>query len=250
MPRRKRLILKSFSHCLRRWWYASGGGTLVEAALALAILGIVAAGSVPFYISFQAQRVRDLTDKRREGIIQAVTQYVVAHGHMPAPSENVTSGDAAQVYRVYGYLPFHTLQLPESYAYDGHERPWIYGAAPAFVTEASKGSVDDNLQSFHEKTKGLRFYDQHHRLYGDDQHMPVPMVLISTPQALEEFPQNETVIRPYDGRTEGHLVAVYWVTRDQLLAPCLSSLLYEKTWHEASTKIPQGPSVKKEMPRK
>jgi prepilin-type N-terminal cleavage/methylation domain-containing protein len=100
--------------------------TLVELAVVLAILGILAGAAVPMARVYFQNAVRDRIDERLNEAAVALTAYWGSHGALPCPdadgdgSGDCSSGSGA---RLTGLLPHADLGLPPN---DGAGRPLTY----------------------------------------------------------------------------------------------------------------------------
>lgn len=117
----------------------SGGFSLVEMAIVLAIVGLLLGGLMPTILTqMESQRINE-TRKQLNEIKDALYGHAVINGKLPCPAITSDTGDAN-----YGeadadctnpssdnYLPWKTLGVPESDAWGGK---WLYRVDPAFAS--------------------------------------------------------------------------------------------------------------------
>lgn len=135
--------------------------TLLEMAIVLAIIGVVAGGALTLLTASTTTRMVNETVARMETIDKALRDYAVSFGRLPCPASlTLTPSDsnfgieaasntntciggtpaanfAASSGTVEGAVPVRTLKLPDSYIYDAWERRFRYGVDPSKTATSS-----------------------------------------------------------------------------------------------------------------
>lgn len=112
----------------------TSGFLLIEAALALLILGALLGIGLPQLTSYLATQKRVKTIEKQEQLFYSVANFFLTHRYIPLPAnphapctefgfsrQTVTSPEDLR-----GIVPFKTLNLPESYAKDGYNNYFTY----------------------------------------------------------------------------------------------------------------------------
>jgi type II secretory pathway pseudopilin PulG len=162
---------------------ALSGFSLLETALALAVMGIVVAGLVALLQQFRSRQQAQLTRTNQERILHALGHYIARHGRLPCPADPKRgdhSGEAmrdccASPGRIQGYVPFVTLGLPRQVALNGRGIPFTYVVNPLLTRPAAASVSSKRLWCGHRRKHILRTEAQNGK-GGDD---PVAVVLIS-----------------------------------------------------------------------
>lgn len=140
-----------------------GGFTLVELAIVIAIAGVITGLAVAFALPILETARRLETEGKMEKIERAIGQYAVANYRLPCPADpDVTpaggepfgtergsgpAGDAIPAVCAtnstgwWGMLPYRTLGLDRSMAFDGYGRPFTYTISPAFSQDTSSDAM-------------------------------------------------------------------------------------------------------------
>jgi prepilin-type N-terminal cleavage/methylation domain-containing protein len=133
----------------------TGGFTLLEVALVLAIVGVLAGMMLPTLSLYMTRITEQKTITRQDAILQSLTLFAKINGRLPCPAgpsggiepfgAELGSGrqalDVPQVCsRQVGFVPFRTLGLPAVTRNDGWNRPLTYAVLKAFTT--AQGSSD------------------------------------------------------------------------------------------------------------
>jgi prepilin-type N-terminal cleavage/methylation domain-containing protein len=132
------------------------GVTLVEVAIAVAVIGILMAGALDLNQRAQSQQHLETTYDNMDQIIQALSIYVESAGRLPCPADpgvtgvvfgwergvtpadlqvdagHFPAGHCDQATRE-GIIPFMTLGLPARTALDGWGRYFTYAVSPVFA---------------------------------------------------------------------------------------------------------------------
>lgn len=141
-----------------------GGFSLAEVAIALAIIGVLMAGTLMLVDSMRESRLTYDTQRKMSVIADALSIYAQTHNRLPCPADPVhqdvtdgtttqamTFGDerkltgaaAADINRAgncfdnntnsHGIVPYRALGLPEQYARDSWGRYFTYVVSPVFA---------------------------------------------------------------------------------------------------------------------
>jgi type II secretory pathway pseudopilin PulG len=113
------------------------GFSLLEIAIALGIIGIIGAMSLPMINSLYKQKKDHQTEQNLNQVTQALAAYVLAHKHLPCPANPQADPDNAGLSednRVIGLVPYRTLGLSETVAKNGY-RYWLTYAVPLELTD-------------------------------------------------------------------------------------------------------------------
>lgn len=233
----------------RCFFSSRSGFSLLEAALALVIAGLLAGGTVPLYRALRHQKAQETTRHRKEVILMALAQHVLDTGLLPCPARNDStgaSGEAAESCDVaplhVGPVPFRTLGLAPEYALDGYQRPWVLVVWPPLTRKGSKSRAYKP-----EESSLARFCSAHGTLLHlfDTANQPVHLerdplaaILLTTndKNLLADPARHEAATRPWatSGNTQENSPApgaVYWITRRHLLQ------------QYGGTSCPSGPPV-------
>jgi len=113
---------------------------LLEVAIALSVLGVIAYMSMPLISKLQNWQQTRVTTTHQEQIMEALSAYVLANKRLPCPAANI--GGAAQIGLNVGFVPYQTLGIAEKIAKDGNHH-WM-----TYAVQTSLASQDiTNLQS-------------------------------------------------------------------------------------------------------
>lgn len=107
------------------------GFSLIEMALTLAILGVLAGLTMPYLSALQQKNRHRLSEKNCEKVLHAVAGYMRDHPYLPRAALSFEKGtadlseDAGRKWSA-GYVPYRTLGLPKTAAVDGWGHPLKY----------------------------------------------------------------------------------------------------------------------------
>jgi len=125
----------------------SKGFSLVELAVALAIIALLLAGAlIPLSTQIEVRNAAD-TQRAMESIREAIVGFAQANGRLPCPADGSIAAGAAgagteqiglsscfNVGGTFGVVPWATLGVPET---DAWGRRFSYRVAPAFADKVS-----------------------------------------------------------------------------------------------------------------
>ncbi len=221
------------------------GFSLVELAIVLTILGLIAGFSVPLLTETVNSKKWQRGDRQMEEVITALASYVVRHHHLPCPADPSVQGSERGIALETcdrgpvkgGLVPYKTLGLPESITQDGFKRPFSYYVDPA-LTAKEFGS----LQAFCKDSKEhLTILGDRDQVLSRNSKNPVAFALVGHGETGEGAFTNEGGRRPFSSlsaseRTNSEDSAliydlpyskntehpfrqqIKWVTRDHLLS--------------------------------
>lgn len=114
------------------------GFILIEACIALAIIGLVLGLGIPTVTAVMRHMAYTRTQQNQEKICYAIASYVAQHNVLPRPADpsvpprHASYGCAVSENdtRTRGKVPFQTLGIPEAWTKDGHHRPMSYCVQP------------------------------------------------------------------------------------------------------------------------
>jgi len=173
------------------------GFSLLETALALAVMGLVAAGLVALLQQFRNRQQVQLTRTNQERILHALGHYIARHGRLPCPADpgfaltgSMLSGEAmrgchASPKRIQGYVPFKTLGLPRKVALNGHGVPLTYVVNPVLTRPPPEPVSSKRLWCSH-KRRHILLTDVR-----NDNGDPVAVILISHARKTKWKPAGE-----------------------------------------------------------
>ena len=207
------------------------GFTLIEVAIILAIIGVIAGMGLPILNKYHTNHKISATKERMEQITYVLAGYVLAHGSLPCPSPSENNGislptcllpNAAQ-----GYLPFETLGIDENLSKDAFGKRFIYIREINLTAETN---ADHNFQNTFCAQTINNPADLHLKLTIMEEGQPKPviikdkdfmsMILISKGASKDPNDSSERegmltyIQRPFI--ESGHIFK--WVTRNNLMA--------------------------------
>jgi prepilin-type N-terminal cleavage/methylation domain-containing protein len=136
----------------------SKGFSLVELAVALAIIALLLAGAlIPFSTQIEVRNVAD-TQRTMESVREAIVGFAQANGRLPCPADGSIPVGAAgagtellgfnsctNVGGTFGVVPWATLGVPET---DAWGRRFSYRVAPAFADKLSLTTWNTRQSSY------------------------------------------------------------------------------------------------------
>jgi prepilin-type N-terminal cleavage/methylation domain-containing protein len=160
------------SHEMRTFPASQQGITLVEVAIAVAVIGILMGGALELNQRAQAQQHIETTYDNMDQIIQALSVYVETAGRLPCPADPAATGvvfgwergvtpadmqvDAGHFPAGHcdqntreGLVPFMTLGLPARTAQDGWGRYFTYAVSPVFARRNDQSGAPGDTGKIH-----------------------------------------------------------------------------------------------------
>ena len=188
------------------------GFSLLEAALLLAIVGVLSGGILHFlrYIerSFQHKKAHE----HEERILFALGQYLRREGCMPCPADPSDIGRFGYARsrcqgakQAYGIVPFETLGLSENVARNGHGAFFTYVVHPS-VTLKNTLSPQGQHPFCVKKVQPIFSVVEGDVLKPDIPKDPIIMVLLSPMKSGGSFVRGQPMRRPYAKTSPGRQV--------------------------------------------
>lgn len=246
------------------------GFSLVELAIVLTIIGLIAGFSVPMLTESLHHKKWQKGEQHLEEVMTALAAYVGRHHRLPCAADPNAQGAERGLARAgckksslsIGLVPYRTLGLPENIAEDGYKRPFTYCVNTLFTSEQSL----DLFCGIPEEQ--LFVLDAQHQKLHQESDNPVVFVLVSygekgegaytkeggrvparsslsLPERTNGEPSTTFYDLPYSRAEEAPFrQQVKWITRDQLLLyylkrPCVKSTI---TAPETPAKLSKTPS--------
>lgn len=116
----------------------TNGFSLIEMAIVLAIMGIVAGLSIPALTHFQQLEREKTTKKHQEMILHALGTFGAREGFIPSAAPNSSDGISKQGQRI-GYVPYRKLGLPSAVTLDGWGHPIRYAVDSSVIFVGAEG---------------------------------------------------------------------------------------------------------------
>ena len=98
--------------------------SLIEVAIVLMILGIIAGMGLPALGNMLTTQKHQLTRQRQERVLQALAAYALQHNKLPWPSSDTRGIEDRRAQR--GIVPYKTLGISEAEARDGYNHWMTY----------------------------------------------------------------------------------------------------------------------------
>jgi prepilin-type N-terminal cleavage/methylation domain-containing protein len=118
----------------------ASGFTLIELALVLAILGVIAGFSLPLLSHVKNLERKRVTLQHQELVLTALGAYVARHYQLPCPADPLLQNGLSRLScndvrqnQSFGLVPFRTLGIPEQNAKDGFGHVMHYAVHPALT---------------------------------------------------------------------------------------------------------------------
>ncbi len=107
---------------------------LLEVAIALSVLGVIAYMGVPLISRIQNWQQTRSTATHQEQIMEALGAYVLANSRLPCPAED--KNGKSQPGKSVGFVPYQTLGIPEKAAKDGQHHWMTYVVQPSLTSKS------------------------------------------------------------------------------------------------------------------
>ena len=128
-----------FIRCVEHLMGKLDGFSLMEASIALTIMGLISVVGLGAIKRWKEQQQMVITQNHQEQILTAMALYGARTGHFPYPADPKASMDTFGLSRVpegaskdqIGIVPYRTIGVPEAVAKDGYGRYFTYvGGSP------------------------------------------------------------------------------------------------------------------------
>lgn len=106
---------------------------LLEVAIAISILGIIAYMGMPLINRLQTWQHTRTTSAHQEQIMHSLGAYVLANSRLPYAAADISG--KAQAGQTIGFVPYQTLGIPESIAKDGQHHWMTYAVEPNLASQ-------------------------------------------------------------------------------------------------------------------
>lgn len=149
---------------------SEGGFSLMEVAIALAVIGVLAAPFINQYNIYQENKIRTESKDNLSVVRSALQKYAVNNGRYPLPSDKnmvtgvpgygeesitpitactlnsaticrTTTGSLGSAPVLVGTVPFAAIGISEQYTFDGYKRKFTYAVTQALTVQ---GTFTDN----------------------------------------------------------------------------------------------------------
>jgi len=166
--------------------HSQAGFTLIEVAIALIIIGILAGTALPSLLRYRQATLISQTRGKQETLLKTIAAYALAYGQLPCPADPDQKGlertSCHNFTTSMGIIPYHSLGLPESAARDAFNRYMTYVVHPH--SHVRFGSDTTTLSDICRISKGqhtLQLKDKYHQNLIPEtiQHDFVAVILIS-----------------------------------------------------------------------
>jgi prepilin-type N-terminal cleavage/methylation domain-containing protein len=152
---------------MKRFWQDDHGFSLLETALVLAIMGVVAGSLLPALGTWLEKETLQRSRRNMDAAEEAIALFVQRNGRLPCPASPIgdpavgledalpqatttpkAEGEPAPepapavsvCRRTQGILPYRTLGLPQLAMVDGWSRPFRYAPEPALTMADSRSA--------------------------------------------------------------------------------------------------------------
>lgn len=105
------------------------GYSLIEIAIVLIIVGIMAGYGLPMLTGLQQSTKNQVTHKHQDHIIHALASYALINGKLPLPLETFSKGGGILI----GFIPHLELGISEDLAKDGFGNHMVYVVAKSMT---------------------------------------------------------------------------------------------------------------------
>lgn len=223
------------------------GFALLEATMALIVLGIIASFTFPMITSLMEYERTKRTADHREHILRALAGYAIIHGRLPAPAKpGIQTFKNCEGTKCIGLVPYHELGIPQKLAKDGHGH-WFTYVVHSDMTSSKEEKEAGYPLSYLIKpeTHFINLKDIENQTpiyYKDDNKNPIAIVLISHgPSGAGAFYEDGITKMPtsnkYEainaaedlnfvtGNAENYNHQVFWMAKNQFLTCYLQNLI-------------------------
>lgn len=225
--------------------------SLIEIAMSLIILGIIAGLTVPSLITTYRLHQQKITAGHRDQVVGALAAYVLQNQYLPAPAESISGislSECGKSDKCIGFVPYKTLGLPEKIAKDGYGHWFTFAVQPSLTQSGLSDSLKEKRFCTVYKNV-ISVHDIHtNKTVIANRLDPVAFVLISHgPEgrgALTDSGNRIPAVGPEARNAQNELSFVegtapdfshqlYWITRNNFMAihaksPCMPSISSNK----------------------
>lgn len=210
------------------------GFTLVEMAIVLAIIGIIAGLSLPLMTHYKDQERKQITLKHQEIVLTVLGIYAARHHQLPCPSDQLLGNNSGMARlscndktqtKAFGFIPFRTLGIPESKTKDAYGHPMYYAVNPSLTDKDSYCISQSTDYTF----KSLTVFDETGQPVMDPQeNVPLAVVIVSEGEAYKKpvssqevenvTPNLQFYAHPYSQNpNQPFRQFILWASRDMLI---------------------------------
>lgn len=150
--------------------------SLLEMALVLAIMGVIAGATLPMLVQNRLIDKRRVSAQHMDMIMTALGVYAATYNTVPAPASALSQGHPLkEQINFRGLVPYKALGLPESVSKDGFGHPIQYAINTLFSNLNMGGSGEDpNALTILDQKGDKLFKDKN-----GDKNQKIAVVLIS-----------------------------------------------------------------------
>jgi type II secretory pathway pseudopilin PulG len=123
----------------------SSGFLLIEAALLFVVLGICFSAIFPLISSMSRAQKQQVTKHNLSRIQNALDVFFEKNGYLPCPKPNWKDQALQKCHGVEeqsGIVPFEALEVPQSVAKDGEDKPFLYVISETSQIKQDSFSLD------------------------------------------------------------------------------------------------------------
>ncbi|WP_198157389.1 type II secretion system protein [Candidatus Nucleicultrix amoebiphila] len=217
--------LKNAAFCIfnfKKLRSTQDGFSLIEIAIALAIMGILASFTLPLLtLQLETRRYKKTLD-HLEIVMVSLAAYLLRNGHLPCPASDIFGKalkicDSSKLF--IGYVPYHSLGISLIFANDGFYKPILYAVEPNLTqTNKLQGQQERSLLNYCTTTgQTLKIFDEKNESIVD-LHKGFIAVVLEAPQKSQKNLENSSPHFVQTKIKELESSIVKWTSRDQLIS--------------------------------
>jgi type II secretory pathway pseudopilin PulG len=206
--------------------------SLIEIALALIIVGILASLTIPLITTHHHFNQQKTTDNNRDQIVAALAAYALQYHRLPTPaptSEGKAIENCRNPAQCVGFVPFTTLGLSEKAAKDGYGN-WFTFAVHPELTKTEAQTVRGGRYFCNVSSHSLKIQNLHTaKSIIEENEDPLAFVLIShgkrghgaltdsgdrLPSQGAEARNSQGTLNFVEGQGPDFGHQVYWISRN------------------------------------